>query len=261
MEVHHPHLHGEKKKIREYCLDFLMLFLAVTLGFFAEQIRENISENSQAKELAKSLYQETFSDSINMQKRLSIRQEKERQTNYFRKYVTDSDLVNLSGRFYPSFFWTCVVSSAIQFIPNDGILTQLRNSGSLRYFKNIDVQNAISRMNVATLNVRNRNNQEDAFVEDFARPFMQKYYDFDWEDDLTQHGKKSGLQGISESPTFHGAQMPFIRNVKEFDRSNAEALATHNLLLIRVTVLLDYNPYIEANHQLLEALRHAYDLN
>jgi len=45
MEVHHhPDLHHEKKKIKEYLLEFVMIFLAVTLGFFAETIRESISE-------------------------------------------------------------------------------------------------------------------------------------------------------------------------------------------------------------------------
>jgi hypothetical protein len=41
MEVHHhPDLHHEKKKFKEYLLEFVMIFLAVTLGFFAETIRE-----------------------------------------------------------------------------------------------------------------------------------------------------------------------------------------------------------------------------
>jgi hypothetical protein len=149
MEVHHnPEIHHKRKQFKEYFLEFLMIFLAVTLGFFAEQISEDVSENSQAKELAKSLHQDVLSDSLNMQYRISLRREKEKQMNYFREYVMGSDLINLSSRFYPSFFWTCVVSSAIQFIPNDGILNQLRNSESLRYFKNIELQNAISRLNV-----------------------------------------------------------------------------------------------------------------
>ena len=43
MEVHHhPDLHHEKKKWKEYFLEFLMIFLAVTLGFIAENIRESI---------------------------------------------------------------------------------------------------------------------------------------------------------------------------------------------------------------------------
>ena len=41
MEVHH-HPHVEKKKFKEYFLEFLMIFLAVTLGFFAESYRDHI---------------------------------------------------------------------------------------------------------------------------------------------------------------------------------------------------------------------------
>jgi len=37
-----PHAHVEKKRSREYFLEFLMIFLAVTPGFFAENIREMI---------------------------------------------------------------------------------------------------------------------------------------------------------------------------------------------------------------------------
>ena len=51
MEVHHSHHHGHKKKWNEYLLEFFMLFLAVTLGFFAENIREHLAENEKKKEL------------------------------------------------------------------------------------------------------------------------------------------------------------------------------------------------------------------
>lgn len=43
MEVHH-HPHVEKKNFKEYFLEFLMIFLAVTLGFIAENLREHFSE-------------------------------------------------------------------------------------------------------------------------------------------------------------------------------------------------------------------------
>jgi len=39
MEVHHPHHPTHKKKWSEYIIEFLMLFAAVTLGFFAENVR------------------------------------------------------------------------------------------------------------------------------------------------------------------------------------------------------------------------------
>ena len=51
MEVHHhPDLHHKKKNLKEYFLEFLMIFLAVTLGFFAETLREKISDNHREKD-------------------------------------------------------------------------------------------------------------------------------------------------------------------------------------------------------------------
>src|SRR5664279_2631351 len=45
MEVHHhPDLHHKPKKWKEYFLEFLMIFLAVTMGFIAENIREHFTE-------------------------------------------------------------------------------------------------------------------------------------------------------------------------------------------------------------------------
>ena len=52
MEVHHPHHLTHKKKWSEYILEFVMLFAAVTLGFFAENIREHqIIENHKVQNL------------------------------------------------------------------------------------------------------------------------------------------------------------------------------------------------------------------
>ena len=43
MEVHHhPDLHHNRKKFQEYFLEFLMIFLAVSMGFIAENTRESI---------------------------------------------------------------------------------------------------------------------------------------------------------------------------------------------------------------------------
>ena len=48
MEVHH-HPRVEKKNFKEYVLEFLMIFLAVTLGFFAENIREHFVNSEKEK--------------------------------------------------------------------------------------------------------------------------------------------------------------------------------------------------------------------
>src|SRR4051812_47853018 len=63
MEVHHhPDVEHKRKNWKEYFLEFVMIFLAVTLGFFAEGLRENISDNKKEKEYIKSFIQNLQDD-------------------------------------------------------------------------------------------------------------------------------------------------------------------------------------------------------
>src|SRR6266496_714355 len=56
MEVHHhPDIHHKPKKWKEYFLEFLMIFLAVTMGFIAENIREHQTDKKIGRELIHSL--------------------------------------------------------------------------------------------------------------------------------------------------------------------------------------------------------------
>jgi hypothetical protein len=73
MEVHHhPDLQHKKKNFKEYFLEFLMIFLAVTLGFFAENIREYISsrdkENIDIRSLSRNLTEDSAMIAYQMQR-------------------------------------------------------------------------------------------------------------------------------------------------------------------------------------------------
>jgi hypothetical protein len=134
MEVHnHPHHLTHKKKWGEYLLEFLMLFLAVFLGFVAENVREHIVEHNRSEEYAISLVQDLQNDTtaINVQKK----------SGQIFVEITDSMLSLskklLEGRnaagfsFYTRFmYWTVPLSW------NRVTFQQIKNSGSLRYFKN-----------------------------------------------------------------------------------------------------------------------------
>src|SRR5580658_4302479 len=65
MEVHH-HPNVEKKNFKEYFLEFLMIFLAVTMGFFAETIRESYTEHHHAKDFASSLLKDLEADTAQL---------------------------------------------------------------------------------------------------------------------------------------------------------------------------------------------------
>src|SRR6266481_5304418 len=65
MEVHH-HPHVEKKNFKEYFLEFLMIFLAVTLGFFAEGLRENLVNHGKEKHFITSVLADLKKDTADI---------------------------------------------------------------------------------------------------------------------------------------------------------------------------------------------------
>ena len=110
-----------------------MLFLAVFLGFIAENIRENSVEYNRSKEYAISLVQDLQNDTtaINVQMKSA------------KIYIAIADsLLSLSnsplkGRAAAEFsFYTRFMYWTPPLIWNRATFEQIKNSGSLRYFKN-----------------------------------------------------------------------------------------------------------------------------
>ena len=133
MEVHQHAQHGGKKNWKSYFWEFLMLFLAVTLGFFVENQREHYNEHLRAKEFSKTLVKDLQNDTA------AIHSQNKSAETYIA--ITDS-LLNLSKTsleghnasrfsFYTRFvYWTQPITW------NRATFEQIKNSGSLRYFKN-----------------------------------------------------------------------------------------------------------------------------
>jgi hypothetical protein len=67
MEVHHhPQLDHKPKPWKEYILEGLMIFLAVTMGFFAESLREHIANNEKEKQIIASLVRDIKKDTTKL---------------------------------------------------------------------------------------------------------------------------------------------------------------------------------------------------
>jgi hypothetical protein len=150
MEVHHPHHPTHKKKWSEYIIEFIMLFTAVFLGFIAENIREHVGEQNRAKEFSASLVQDLQSDIIKINN----------QTKTIGFYIAVSDSLlqlsktKLEGRnatqfsFYSRFaYWAQPISW------NRSTFEQIKNSGSLRYFTNVDLMKKLLEYNAIVNNI------------------------------------------------------------------------------------------------------------
>ncbi len=68
MEVHHhPDLHHKNKHFKEYFLEFIMIFLAVTMGFIAENLREYFTNRSKEKEYITGFIRNVETDTAELQ--------------------------------------------------------------------------------------------------------------------------------------------------------------------------------------------------
>jgi hypothetical protein len=133
MEVHH-HSHTERKKWTHYFFEFLMLFLAVTLGFLVENQREHYVEHLRAKEYAKSLIEDLAADTTELSD--VIREDKivlscfDSITKTIQKGIKNN---TVSGSFY---YYCNIGTFSPSVVWYDATLTQITQSGTLRYFKN-----------------------------------------------------------------------------------------------------------------------------
>ena len=157
MEVH-AHTHTARKKWTHYFWEFLMLFLAVFCGFLAENQREHYVEGLRAKEYAKSLLSDMKEDTAEISG--GIRQ------NRFMISTFDScisigkkniDKPTVPGKFY---YYSRFSSNGYAIDWNRSTLTQLIQSGNLRYFKNKDMVNKINKYH-ALQGIIGANNETD----------------------------------------------------------------------------------------------------
>ena len=139
MEVHH-HAHTPRKKWTHYFWEFLMLFLAVTLGFLVENQREHYIEHQRAKSYAASMYQELKNDTLVLYKLI---ERTNKLCNNLDTFCLLRETKNLNTSTGALYYYSNFTTNGTVFSPNNATLEQLKNSGNLRYL-NRQVANKVS---------------------------------------------------------------------------------------------------------------------
>ena len=138
MEVH-KHLHDitHKKKWPEYLLEFLMLFLAVFLGFVAENKREDIVNAKKEKFYMQSMADDLKKDTANLNLFIRLSQV---QMNYQDKMIQIIQQVKLNDSLTKLLYQYNLHSlGTVQITLTDRTDSQLKNSGGLSLIKNTAV--------------------------------------------------------------------------------------------------------------------------
>jgi hypothetical protein len=132
MEVHH-HPHVEKKNFKEYFFEFLMIFLAVTLGFFAENIREGMSDHKKAENFAASMKEDLKADTAQLEIYINYYTASANYIDTFMNLLSENDPDKIpSGKLY---WYGLFGGSSGNFVPNDATFQTMKSSGTIELFK------------------------------------------------------------------------------------------------------------------------------
>lgn len=149
MEVHH-HSHSSRQKWTHYIWEFLMLFFAVTLGFFVENQREHYIEHQREKQFIKSLAEDIQNDKENMDFTIA-------EFTLIRNHIDslipllkdNSNMEENAANIYRHAVWIHGYSKLTYF---DRTIEQLKNSGNFRLIRNEAVSKSIMEYDGAMIN-------------------------------------------------------------------------------------------------------------
>ncbi|HSZ85498.1 MAG TPA: hypothetical protein VK787_05675 [Puia sp.] len=129
MEVHHhPDVHLKRKRFKEYFLEFLMIFLAVTMGFFAENIREYFSNQEKERKYVQTLYYDLKDDTAHLNGNIPFWENQIKTIDTLRGEIKKGDRMNTKV--------ANIMATKVRFYSNfqyhDRTITQLKSTGNFR---------------------------------------------------------------------------------------------------------------------------------
>ncbi|HWZ15406.1 MAG TPA: hypothetical protein VNW95_09230 [Mucilaginibacter sp.] len=209
MEVHHhPQLEHKPKPWKEYLLEGLMIFLAVTMGFFAESIREGISDRSKEHEYVISMIEDARTDTANIH--IAISQ------NLMRIAALDSLSDLLYGyksnggydfKIYIYFRQGLVHPFFVSL--TERTFTQLKNAGGMRLIHNKAAADSIIAYDDSDKKLANQQSYYERYLNESAEfgmtIFNFKYYK------LSSRGKRLSSSDIANAKILTNDQAVLIK--------------------------------------------------
>ncbi len=135
--------HKGRKRLKDYLQEGLMIFVAVVMGFLAENVREGIGNREKEGQYMRSYIKNLEQDSAMLQRNIFDNNHK---IIYLDSLISFSrkDISTVSNRV--AFYYFCIrtIGYYSEFSNNDATFLQLTNSGGLRLIKKDHVADSIA---------------------------------------------------------------------------------------------------------------------
>ena len=237
-----------------------MLFLAVFCSFLAENQREHMIEHRRVKESMKEVVENLKYDTIRCQINAWSNVEIAKGIDSLRDELKKAIRGQINGN--ALYYFTLRYGGTIgQAVFNTSAITELKNSGSLRYFKNEELQKLIGQLSVAIRNINDRQELEFQIRIQYLNPIILRHYDYNFEDQLTQ-GQVQDLFTVTSAYENNNEMIPFhFKSPAKFDKEEAiNLMSFYGRAGLGATRRVHYKKYTDVNAELLKLLRKEYHL-
>jgi len=258
MEVHkHPHHVTHKKKWGEYLLEFFMIFLAVFLGFVAENKREHMVEEDRAKQYAKSLISDLRNDTVMVNDHIQQITMNMNRIDSLCGYVYDKSLNQINNF---DLIYKSSIGSYNPYTWNRATLEQIKSSGSLRYF-NDSIVKKISAYDAFT---RHMDDDYQVDEDQNSKPFTKReqILDMNYPGRLVMFllSKYDSLKNAAYYEEMRNLNKPLVtKDINDIKVLVNEAVQLRALIRIRRDIELPR--LVKDATELIELLKEEYHLN
>jgi len=250
MEVHHhPHIPTHAKPWKEYLLEGLMIFVAVTLGYGAENVREHYVETKKALVSAKNLYVDVINDSIGYAKTRNNRNKQDSCFEIINAHYNNNELDKEIPAVYAAH---AHITRRMLYQMNTLALDEVKNSGTLKFLESDKLKAGIQRYASLGSGLKLREQREFSYIDRMLDPISTKNFEFNFNRAAGDNFKIKGNKIVVSVPIPDNLK---IMKKDQLDWDNYIAILGM-LQTIRQSTDKDYiEPTQKECHELLTLLR------
>jgi hypothetical protein len=182
MEVHH--VKTPRKTIPHYLFEFFMLFLAISLGFYVDNLREHYVENKREKEYMKMMLEDLRTDIRAIDSNMLFRENREAKLNRLIYLLSQKDINQKAAEIYRTVDSTDGYET---FNRDDRTIQQLKTAGGMRMIRNDSVSDAIIDYDNFIITEIDWNNKTEATRIDTYKQIRFQLFDTQSLNKMVQH--------------------------------------------------------------------------
>ena len=159
---------------RRHFFDFFMLFLAVTAGFFVNNLRDSISATAKGKEFIHSMAEDLSQDISDLDNIITEREEKDKMMDSPFKLLHAPDIASHGNDIY---YFARLAPRTYRFFTHDRTMLQLKNAGNWLLIRNKKVSDALQSYDENVRSLTAYIEQREETLIQIMYPTMNKLFD------------------------------------------------------------------------------------